>query len=162
MTDVRKVKMSENLIEMLPQKEPFLFVESIEKLVPGQYCKVKRTIRKEEYYFKGHFPNRPVMPGCLLIESMAQAAELILISNDEDIVNEISHAYLVQVKNTLFYTPVIPEQVICIEVELVRKIGAMVEVSANIQHEGKRVAKGHLVLMLAKDETREPAEEISR
>lgn len=142
--------MNNELINLLPQKEPFLFVESVERLEKGKYSKTRINIRKDDAYFAGHFPDHPIMPGCLIIECIAQAAELLFINTDNNEVSNITNAYLVQVKNILFYKPVIPDIELMIEVEFIRSIGNMFEVSGYVHTEKERIAKGNLVLMINK------------
>ena len=139
--------MSENLIEKIPQKYPFLLVDEILEM-GTDYCRVKKKITSKEWYFEGHFPDRPIMPGCLMIECMAQSAEVMLLSDfTEDMV--IEKAYLIQVKNVKFYSPVVPDADIYIECFLTRRIGKMVEVEANIKDkQNKIVSKGKLILMM--------------
>ena len=66
--------------QYLPHREPFLFVDEITEVVPGKSVIGKRTVRKDEFFFKGHFPNFPVFPGALIVETMAQVSAFIILT----------------------------------------------------------------------------------
>jgi 3-hydroxyacyl-[acyl-carrier-protein] dehydratase len=70
--------------EIIPQREPFLLIDEIEELVPGERVVAIKHVREEEHYFKGHFPDQPVMPGVLIIEAMAQAGAAGVLSLPEN------------------------------------------------------------------------------
>jgi len=66
--------------QFLPHRNPFLFVDEITEVIPGKSVTGKRRIRKEEFFFKGHFPNLPVFPGVLLVETIAQVSAFIILT----------------------------------------------------------------------------------
>ena len=57
---------------IIPQREPFLMIDEVETYTPGKSCIAYKNVRKEESYFKGHFPNNPIMPGVLIVESTSR------------------------------------------------------------------------------------------
>ena len=93
--------------EYIPHREPFLFIDElidIEKLKKATGIK---TFRENDYFFKGHFPEQPVVPGVILVEMMAQtAAALIAYSIKEETFDKI--VYLMNIDNTKFRKPVFP------------------------------------------------------
>ncbi|KKM08690.1 hypothetical protein SY88_22610 [Clostridiales bacterium PH28_bin88] len=131
-----------------------LFVDAILELEPGNYCKAKKNVTVNETYFQGHFPKRPIMPGCLIIESVAQTSALILVSEfaQRGILEESSslsdELFLLRVKNAVFYRAVVPGDVLIIDARLNRRIGVMAEISAIANVEHHKVAIAELVVSL--------------
>jgi 3-hydroxyacyl-[acyl-carrier-protein] dehydratase len=69
---------------ILPHREPFLLIDEVLVLEPGQRVVARKTVRADEWYLAGHFPGRPVMPGVLIVEAMAQTGAVALLSQEEN------------------------------------------------------------------------------
>jgi len=117
------ISLNQNQIkEYIPHREPFLFIDeliNIEKLKKATGIK---TFTENDYFFKGHFPEQPVVPGVILVEMMAQtAAALIAYSIKEETFDKI--VYLMNIDNTKFRKPVFPNDKIFSKVNALRSKG---------------------------------------
>ncbi len=74
----------EQIEEILPHREPFLLLDEVLELEPGARVVARKTVRADEWYLAGHFPGRPIMPGVLMIEALAQAGAVAVLVQEEN------------------------------------------------------------------------------
>ena len=74
----------EEIEAILPHREPFLLIDEVLELEPGERVVARKTVRPDEWYLAGHFPGRPVMPGVLIVEAMAQTGAVAVLSQEEN------------------------------------------------------------------------------
>ena len=103
--------------KIIPHRYPFLFVDRIEKLEPGKKAVGFKLVSVNDYYFQGHFPGHPVMPGVLIMEAMAQVGGVIMLSTPE---MRGKMAYFMSVDYCKFRQTVIPGDELRMEVEILR------------------------------------------
>ena len=108
--------------ELIPHREPFLFLDELINIEKLKRAVGIKKFNENEFFFKGHFPGHPIVPGVILIEMMAQAgAALIAYSIKEETFDKI--VYLMNVEKTKFRKPVFPNQVIYTDVKALRSKG---------------------------------------
>lgn len=105
----------EGIKQILPHREPFLLFDELLELEVGKRAVGIKYVSTDEYYFKGHFPTQPVMPGVLIVEALAQVGGTICLSIPE---YKDKIAFLVGIDNTKFRRMVVPGDKLVLEVEL--------------------------------------------
>ena len=102
MMDVKEIR------EYLPHRYPFLLVDRVVELVPGESIVAYKNVTVNEPFFNGHFPDHPVMPGVLIVEAMAQAAGILGFKTMDKTPQDGSIYYFVGADNLRFKRPVVP------------------------------------------------------
>jgi 3-hydroxyacyl-[acyl-carrier-protein] dehydratase len=74
----------ETIESIIPHREPFLFLDEVVELEPGARVLARRQVREDEWFFSGHFPDRPIMPGVIIVEALAQAGAVAVLSDEEN------------------------------------------------------------------------------
>jgi len=117
------VKLSrERIMQMIPHRDPFLMVDEVIDLIPAESATGVKHVSPDEYYFKGHFPQRPIMPGVLIIETMAQTAALVVVYTlGKDFEGKL--VYFMSVEEARFRKPVFPGDTLKVHVSKQRNRG---------------------------------------
>ncbi len=135
----------EEIKKIIPQREPFLMIDEVEQYVPGESCTAYKKVREEEYYFKGHFPGNPIMPGVLIVESLAQTGAVAILSMEE---NKGKNALFGGIDKLRFKKQVVPGDVLKLEVKIIKKKGPIGVGEAIATVNGKLAVKGELTFAI--------------
>ncbi|MFL2919132.1 MAG: 3-hydroxyacyl-ACP dehydratase FabZ [Thalassobaculaceae bacterium] len=120
--DINRIK------ELIPHRYPFLLIDGIQTLTPNESAIGIKNVSVNEPFFEGHFPDRPVMPGVLIIESMAQTAGcLVVVSLGKE--SEGKLVYFMTIENARFRKPVVPGDRMVINVQKLRSRGSVFKFS---------------------------------
>jgi 3-hydroxyacyl-[acyl-carrier-protein] dehydratase len=105
----------QRIMEMIPHRDPFLMIDKVVDVVSNERAVGIKNVSGDEYYFKGHFPTRPVMPGVLIIEAMAQTAAVLVVHTlGPD--SEGKLVYFMSVDKAKFRRPVMPGEILHVHV----------------------------------------------
>ena len=110
------------VLRHLPHRYPFLLIDRVLDCVPDQSLTAIKNVTINEPFFQGHFPHRPVMPGVLILEAMAQASAILSFKSIGTLPNKDSVYYFVGVDKARFKRPVEPGDQLRIESRLARKV----------------------------------------
>lgn len=136
---------TKQIMEILPHRQPFLLIDTVEELVPGERAVAKKCVSYNEPYFAGHFPEEPVMPGVLLIEALAQTGAVAILAMEE---NKGKIAYFAGIQNAKFKQKVVPGDVLILETEIIRQKGPIGVGNAVAKVDGKIVCKAELTFAI--------------
>ena len=135
----------EEIEKIIPQRDPFLMLDRVEEYIPGESCIAYKDVREDEYYFKGHFPGNPIMPGVLITESLAQAGAVAILSMEE---NKGKNALFGGIDKMKFKKMVVPGDTLKLEVKIIKRKGPVGVGEAVATVDGKIAAKGELTFAL--------------
>lgn len=139
---------SNEIAELLPHRYPFALVDRILECEPGKYAKGIKCVSVNEMHFCGHFPQKHVMPGVLIIEALAQCGGVALLCQPE---YKGKLAFLGGIKNARFKRQVIPGDVLTLECTLTKQKGPVGIGEAVATVDGQVVAKAELTFAIGVD-----------
>lgn len=132
--------------EIIPQRHPFLLVDYIEDFLKGEYAIGYKCVSFCEDFFKGHFPQEPIMPGVMIIEAMAQVGAIAILTLEE---NKGKIAYFAGINKCKFKDKVIPGDKLKLETRMIRRKGAIGVGEAIASVDGRIVACAELMFMVS-------------
>ena len=133
------------ILKYLPQRYPMLMIDRVLTLEPGKRVVAMKNVSANEPYFQGHFPNRPIMPGVLILEGMAQAALLLAFGGREPHGNPDQVYYYVGIDNARFKRPVVPGDQLELEVALERLLRGIGKFGCVARVAGQTVAEATIL-----------------
>ena len=137
---------SKEIMEIIPHRQPFMLIDTIEEMEPGVRKKKKKCVSYNEPFFQGHFPGEPVMPGVLIVEALAQTGAVAILSLPE---NKGKTAYFAAINSAKFKKKVIPGDVLMLETEIIKVKGPMGIGKATATVDGKVAVQAELTFAIS-------------
>jgi 3-hydroxyacyl-[acyl-carrier-protein] dehydratase len=132
----------------LPHRYPMLLVDRVEELVPDRRIVAIKAVTINEPFFQGHFPGRPIMPGVLIVEALAQAAGVLAVES-LGLAGSGKLVYFMAIDGAKFRTPVEPGVLLRLEVEFIQKRATVCKFAGRALIEGKLAAEANFTAMIA-------------
>ena len=136
---------TKEIMENIPHRQPFLLIDTIEELEPGKRAVAKKCVSYNEPFFGGHFPGEPVMPGVLIIEALAQAGAVAILSEPEF---KGKTAYFGAINSAKFKQKVVPGDVLMLELVVIKVKGPVGVGKATATVDGKVVTQAELTFAI--------------
>lgn len=133
------------IMEIIPQRAPFLMIDKVEEYVPGKSATAYKNVCINEWYFQGHFPGEPIMPGVLIVEALAQTGAVAILSMEE---HKGKNALFGGIDKLRFKRKVVPGDVLKLEVNIIKQKGPIGVGEAIATVEGEIAAKGELTFAI--------------
>lgn len=136
---------AKEIMDIIPHRYPFLLIDTIEELEPGERALGKKCVSVNEPFFQGHFPGNPVMPGVLIMEALAQVGAVAILSKPEF---QGHTAYFAGIDKARFRQKVMPGDVLMLETAIVKAKGPIGVGKAVATVNGKKVAEAELTFAI--------------
>ncbi|WKB53656.1 3-hydroxyacyl-ACP dehydratase FabZ [Eleftheria terrae] len=133
------------ILKKLPHRYPILLVDRVLEVEPGKRVKALKNVTINEPFFMGHFPSRPVMPGVLMLEALAQASALLSFAGDGGDLDPRAVYYFVGIDGARFKRVVEPGDQLILEVELDRARGGIYKFKARASVDGELAVEAELM-----------------
>ena len=140
--DIRRV------MAALPHRYPMLLVDRVETIIPDLSIRAIKAVSMNEGFFQGHFPGRPIMPGVLIVEALAQAAGVLAVES-LGLANSGKLVYFMAIEGAKFRNPVEPGCLLQLDVEFVQKRSSVCKFAGKASVGGKIVAEANFTAMIA-------------
>ena len=140
--DIRRV------MAALPHRYPMLLVDRVEQIIPDQSITAIKAVSMNEGFFQGHFPGRPIMPGVLIVEALAQAAGILAVES-LGLADSGKLVYFMAIEGAKFRAPVEPGCLLQLEVEFVQKRATVCKFAGRASVDGKLAAEANFTAMIA-------------
>jgi len=136
----------QSVMRYLPHRYPFLLIDRVLEVVGGQRIRALKNVTVNEPFFPGHFPTRPVMPGVLIIEAMAQSAGILTFVTEGVVPEPDDRFYFVGIDKARFRKPVEPGDQLILNAVLVRSLKGIWKFDATATVDGREVASAEMML----------------
>jgi 3-hydroxyacyl-[acyl-carrier-protein] dehydratase len=138
----------QRVMQVLPHRYPFLLVDRVIALVHGQYVHGVKNVSITESFFQGHLPNRPVMPGVLIMEALAQVCGILTLESQGVMLKPESAFYFVGIDKGRFRKPVMPGDQVILKANLLRSLKGIWRFETRAEVDGCEVASAQMMISL--------------
>ena len=135
-----------DVLRQLPHRYPFLLVDRVLEYHPGKSIRALKNVTYNEPYFIGHFPHRPVMPGVMIIEALAQAAGILAFRTVDVVPDENTRFYFAGIDKARFRKPVEPGDQLILKATLERQVRGIWKFATSAHVDGKEVASAEMLI----------------
>ncbi len=111
---------TEKIKNLIPHRDPFLFVDTCEIIIPGEHAKSEKLFSANEYFFKGHFPGNPIVPGVIIVEAMAQTAGIVVSYKLKEFKDK--SVLFMSVNKAKFRKPIFSDEIVSFEVKFINSV----------------------------------------
>jgi len=136
----------EKILRILPHRYPFLLIDRVLELKKGQSIIAIKNVTYNEPFFQGHFPNLKVMPGVLVVESIAQAGGILIYHSIPDPANKV--VFLSKIDNVKFRKPVVPGDQMMLEAFIIKLKNRICKIRGRVSVDEKTVVEGEIMAAL--------------
>ncbi len=137
----------EQIMEIIPHRDPFLLIDEVLEMEVGVRIKARKYIKPDEFWFKGHFPDYPVTPGVLMVEMLAQAGAVCMLSKPE---YKGKIAFFGGIDKAKFRRQVVPGDVLDLEVEIIKVRGPVGTGKAIASVDGEKAVSCEITFAVGK------------
>jgi 3-hydroxyacyl-[acyl-carrier-protein] dehydratase len=136
------------ILALLPHRYPMLLVDRVETLVPDVSVRCIKAVSMNEPFFQGHFPGRPIMPGVLIVEALAQAAGVLAVES-LGLAGSGKLVYFMAIEEAKFRKPVEPGCLLALDVSFVQRRATVCKFAGIASIDGEKVAEARFTAMIA-------------
>ena len=137
---------TEEIKKLIPHRDPFLFVDNCEIFISGEHGKSEKFFSANEYFFKGHFPDNPIVPGVIIVEAMAQTAGIVVSYKLKEF-KEKSVLFM-SVNKAKFRQPIRPDEKVLFEVKFINSVKHVYKFEGTCYKDNKKVSEAEFSAMI--------------
>lgn len=150
MKDVQTLSV-EDIAKLIPHRYPMLLVDRIEDIVLGESCTGLKNVTMNEWFFQGHFPDHPIMPGVLIVEALAQTAGALVIHSEQALQGGEQVVYFMSIDGVKFRKPVVPGDVLHLKVTKIQSRGPVWKFQGKAYVKDKVVTEATFTAMVTQE-----------